>query len=343
MAVCAVAPGALADPRSNGPRPPGRVLDESHVVTRRAQLPRDQIQPLVPRQQWPVVPGHVVGLLVQSGPQPWGATYGYWGAPATDAARDEYVFTFEGSSPWAIYFPSDGRGRNFMRAWSVPTPQGAFATAGVAMFGRDTANAWGLRGRAHLVDVEVNSGRGGQRAQPHFVITSARVLDTTRLAVSPEDALVALRLRFDRMVATLGGDVARARAEIRSRAGAVPEQVGVAPTWYDGPRTLVVTMTLTANAQQPTGPARTETVACPECPCTPQGCAPCVPCTPTVRTVVPIATTSIQVAARYTVDRAGRLTEETLFSPSVQRAATITVQRIGPPQVMPSPTPVPQS
>jgi len=277
---------------------------------------------LVPFQTWPELPGRAVGLLMASGQQPWGGSINWTRGLEHDTARIEYRFLFDRSSPYAVYFVSDGRGFNYMRGWSVPTPGGGQSRhQGVAMFRPDTPNDLGLRRLAHLVEVEVNGGSGGKGI--HFVITGLRVLDGTRThPLHPDDVLVALRKRFD---ATLAGYRARTTAILyKARAGLpkdwkIPRraeaQIAVWPTWVEKDSVLEAVFVARAG-EAAQGPATETMRRCPPCPCTPDGkCAPCARCDPTPIVERPSRQYGWEVAATYRVDRSGRLSGETIYAP----------------------------
>ena len=165
----------------------------------RERIDRWTFAELIPLQRWAAVPGRVIGLLYAAGEQPWGTTYHHAGVAPTIPGRTEYRFVTGTSSPWALYFVSDGRGENFMQ---MP---GAERTYDVAMFRPDTPNGWGLERPAHLVELEVDGGRGGIADYVHFIATDARVLDGTE--GYPRDVtttLVALRDLLDARLAEDG-------------------------------------------------------------------------------------------------------------------------------------------
>ena len=179
----------------------------------------------------PDLPGRTTGVL-------W-ATSMYEGRDDC-VARDpndrvEYHFSRGSHSGYALYFPSDGRGFNFLRQWIVPLPDGTTTKYDAAKFRADTANAWGLHACAHLVELDVNDGRGGRGL--HFVATGVRVLDgTTAYPWSLARLLQELR------------DRGRALADehairfTRNERGPWREQVqfGMSPTWIDPPGGLDV-------------------------------------------------------------------------------------------------------
>jgi hypothetical protein len=206
---------------------------------------------LVPFQHWLPVPGRVVGLLFARGAQPWGGSLSYGRGSDTGTERTEYAFSFDRSSPYALYFASDGRGFNFLSDWGVPLPDGSTARYDAAMFGPETPDPWGLDRPAHLVELEVNDGRGGRGGPTglHFVVTGARVIDgSDECPVPAEQLLVDLRRRFDetarRHEADLGGWLADASPVRR---------VAVWPTWMRDDETIEALFVLDV-AAAPDGP-----------------------------------------------------------------------------------------
>lgn len=290
---------------------------ESHVVKKWGGF-----LSLIPFQTWPELGAHAVGLLMASGQQPWGGSINWTRGLEHGTSRVEYRFLFDRSSPYAVYFVSDGRGYNFMRGWSVPTPSGQPARhQGVAMFRPDTPNDYGLGKKAHLVDVEVNGGRGGKGI--HFVITKLRVLDGSKAyPLQPDGILVGLRNRFDATLASNRGRTKAILAKARASnpkdwklAGRPDPQIAVWPTWIEKESVLeVVFIARASEAAQ--GPPIETMRQCPKCPCTPDGrCAPCARCDPRPIVEHPSRQYGWEIAAKYRVDRRGRLVSETLYTP----------------------------
>ncbi|PRQ06661.1 hypothetical protein [Enhygromyxa salina] len=209
---------------------------------------------VIPSQRWPDVPGRVVGLLYQRGQQPWGEALHHAGAFLSDRdlKRTEYAFSTDGSSPYALYFLSpNGGGNNHISRWQVETP-GGVTHFDAAMFEASTPNSWGLQHPAHIVEIEVNQGRGGRGL--HFVATDLRVLDGhERIPADPTAQLVQVRERFDLLVNDNRPALKRMYAESSRRANAradeheqwvqaqffkatiehveASERVALAPTW----------------------------------------------------------------------------------------------------------------
>jgi len=97
-----------------------------------------------------------------------------------------YRFMQKTDSPVVVYFPSDGRGFNFMKDWQVPSTKNY--RLDVAQYSPTTPNPWGLVSDAHLVSVEVNGGRGAW-ADIHFVPSTTSILDKDEKAIQPAQRL----------------------------------------------------------------------------------------------------------------------------------------------------------
>ena len=276
---------------------------------------------LIPgNQHWPVRAGRLRGLLVASGAQDWGATLNWSGG--VGAGRGEYQFFAEGASAVAIYFASEGEGISFLREWSVPTPAGS-AAFDAAQFLPETPNPWGLSRSAHLVEVELNGGRGGQGI--HSVITDAQLLDgSVEYPIVVEESLLLARARFERWLALQ--EQARERL-VREQRSALPEGFAVKrsrertmlwPSWYDERGELEVLMAYTRREIAVGPERRSEERPCPPCPCDPRhGCAPCVQCVPDPhpRLVRDRRSLFLSVAAQYRFDRNGTLLHERRYTP----------------------------
>lgn len=302
----------------------GERLPQRHVVLagspdRRVVREWQNRADLVPFQVWPELPGRVVGVLWAAGPQPWGATVSHAGGFERHPSRTEYKFAADGSSPYALYFPSDGQGSNVLDHWSVPLPDGSHAVMAPrsAMFLPSTPNPWGLHRAAHLVEVEVNHGRGGHGHYIHFVATDVRVLDgTDAFAPHVDDVFVALRSRFDATLEEhqaeivehlssvqreLGDDVVRAPSE---------DVIAILPTWLTRENALEVLFYREVQFASEGAP-REEWSECPPCP---PG-APCMACDPQMIRRTPYTTYGYRFAIRYRVDPRGVLVTETIYAP----------------------------
>lgn len=304
-------------------------LDESRVVVTHEALATAAIE-RVPFQTWPAVPGHVVGLLYASGPQPWGSAFEHGRGLATSPDRTEYKFGFDRSSPFAEYFVSQGQGYNLLHNWNPSGPPHE-----AAMFLPGTPNPWGLSHIAHVVDLEVNDGQGAAANNIHFVVTNARVLDGTAAApLDPAAVLVSLRRRADTTVAAIqvqqAPRMAREEAAARAR-GAGPatgpnEVIGLWPTWVAADHALevVFVVTMTGSAAFPTQNVMQQ---CPRCPCArgPGGrvvCAPCVACNPRAMQITPRASWGWELVITDRVDASGHLVSERISGPRELPSAT---------------------
>lgn len=200
---------------------------------------------------------------------------GETGSSATPAA---YVFLHGSASADVPHVVVD-RAR-----WEERAAGGAWAAlAGTRPFGPEAASAFGATGPAHLLEVEVNGGRGrgAGSLDPHFVVTGARVLDGT-----PEfpwrlvDVLGALRAHYD---GCLGRSEPSLEAALgRGETGAAPRRArpgperrtradGVWATWDEERQTLVVLFETWVGSRRCW--TWTERVEGPSCP---KG-APCLP------------------------------------------------------------------
>ncbi|MFO0696889.1 MAG: hypothetical protein U0230_25175 [Polyangiales bacterium] len=149
------------------------------------------VEALAPCRRWPVLGERETGLLVPARTR-WGTLVAWspiMGQLVFSAGLDGYTFASRGWNPWLLYFPSSGEGQNFLRNWQRPLADGTIGHFDAASFGPTTPNRWGLSRPAHVVEVEVNGGRGGG-TDLHFVATEVRVLDRTReLPLDPVAAL----------------------------------------------------------------------------------------------------------------------------------------------------------
>ena len=309
-----------SDPPPGDPLPgvgPAPAVASAAIQTTPGLRPQSVVQwtrtDLVPFQQWRALPGNILGVVWMAGAQPWGAGYEHSATTSRDTRRDEYKFGVDGTSPYAVYFESDGRGFNFLQAWTG----GGRGTYDAAMFNHTTPNRWGLARRAHLVEVEVN-GRRGARAGIHFVVTGARVLDgTPTYPPHIDEVLVALRQRFDAVFANerpeLEGLYTAAVQNVGPRYAFGPptrEPVGVFPTWLSTARAIEVVFTAGVSGE---GVDRTYQPGARGCPPCPPG-APCVECNRMVADQPPTATVHAGFAIRYRVDARGLIVAETRYA-----------------------------
>jgi hypothetical protein len=200
-------PGHLAASPVEGALPPGGTLFDR-----------------IPQQGWPQLPGRAIGLLA-SQVGPWGAHAGWDPRLHRDGhsfGDGRYLFSSGASAPWVLYFESKQPvGMNHLKSWEVPLPGGAKGTYDADMLHPGVGKAWGLTAPAHLVEVEVNGGRGAASGI-HFVATAVEVVDrTTEYPIDPTLALGKARLRWDELVA--------------AQAGAVREQLALAATGAGAP------------------------------------------------------------------------------------------------------------
>lgn len=286
------------------------------------------VDSLYPRWVTPDLPGRAVGLLLSTA----------WWAAAPPNCRDrppedrvEYRFAHGKTSGYALYFPSDGRGFNFLPAWSVQLPfreieggqgQGGAFRIDAAMYRPDTANPWGLETCAHMVELEVNHGRGGTGI--HFIATALRIVDgTERFAGSAQGVLEALSARF---AADREGRRAVIDAALRQRARDLnppppepltPALLGDAPpqmvaTWDHARSELDVLLFERATGELSAHRGR-QTIPPVDCP---PG-APCAYRESGTFDLFTVWTITAEAAARYRVDHQARLVRETHFTPRV--------------------------
>ncbi|MCB9566651.1 MAG: hypothetical protein H6710_05460 [Myxococcales bacterium] len=274
------------------------------------------------------LPGRAIGLL-------WSVAWWSGGPPnCTDAPpeeRVEYHFSRGHDSHYALYFPSDGRGFNYLTGWSVELPLSAGGGrfhGDAAMFRADTPNPWGLGACAHLVEVEVNGGRGGQSI--HFIATALRQVEgTDAFAGNAQEVLEAL---IERLLGALAGEHARVdqaiaaqRGEARERGSDLsglprtldelpPAAPMVIATWLPEPGELDVRVRLRREASASRVVGREvirDTNSCPPG-------APCAHREQGTFETVATATLRVTVGARYRVDRRARLVSETFYAPQVE-------------------------
>jgi hypothetical protein len=318
-----VTQGVLSDPLPNDtlavlmPQPPLPSVSISAAPGLRFAVVAQWTQAdLVPFQEWHELPGTVTGLIWMAGPQAWGAGYEHFGGPSQQGDRDEYKFGVDGTSPYAVYFVSDGRGYNYLTNWSGGG-RGAFDAA---MFDCDTPNAWGLSRRAHVVEVDVN-GRQGAPPGVHFVVTNARVLDgTSAFPPRADEVLLALRRRFDAVLADerpeldgLYASAARAAGGEYSFGARTNDPIGVFPTWRRDAQAMEVVFTAGSSGVG-RGPSTQGMDQCPHCP---PG-APCMRCDPSSFQLTPTAVVKVTFAVRYRVDARGLIVAETRYAGRVE-------------------------
>lgn len=303
---------APATPTTPEPTPPVPVVLVRPPPEARERIDRWTFAELIPLQRWAAVPGRVIGLLYAAGEQPWGTTYHHAGVAPAIPGRTEYRFVTGPSSPWALYFVSDGRGENFMQM------RGAERTYDVAMFRPDTPNRWGLGRPAHLVELEVDGGRGGIADYVHFIATDARVLDGTEGSLRDvTTTLVALRDLFDAQLAEDGfeadaseigavfhADVAALEARTADGTDAgTHTTIASHPTWDADTHRLVVLF------------FATRFVAREVVREVPWSCPPRAPCAPPRPPEPETHRGGVQLAIRYEVDATDTVVRETTYAP----------------------------
>lgn len=191
-------------------------------------------------------------------------------------------------------------------------------TYDVAMFRADTPNEWGLGRPAHLVELEVDGGRGGIADYVHFIATDARVLDGTE-GYLPDvtETLIALRRLFETRLEEEGfeddgsaiGAVFRADVEALLARTADGTDAGTHataathPTWDADAHRLVVLLFATRFVARRTERAH------------PWSCPPGAPCAPPRPPEVEIHRGGVQLAIRYEVDPTNTVVRETSYAP----------------------------
>ncbi len=316
LAACVVQPAQPTTPEP-APKPkPGPVATYDGEV----RSETGSVMDVIPYQHWINVPSYVVGILYEAGAQEWGGSIGHTRNPHTATRRNEYKFSFDGTSPYALYFESDGRGENYLTGWGVPVPGQKYEQFDAAMFDSATENDWGLERKAHLVELEVNNGKGGGGL--HFVVTDARVLDgTDGFPLDTTAVLVNLRRRFDTELEARRDELSDRMAESKQRAEDKvvgerhPEkarpaaQVAIWPSWHREDRRLSVTFVYLAGGTiDETIPAKD--VKHPDCP---PG-APCVDWGPP-QPQPASHHYGVEMGATFEVDASGGVTALTIYEP----------------------------
>ncbi len=265
---------------------------------------------LVPFQDWPPVELGTEGLLYV--PEAWGAAID-WGLGVREIGLQTYWFSFDRSSPFAVYFASNGEGENFIPDWSVPVSNGeGTATFDAAMFTPETENIWGLSRKAHVVRVEPNAGKGGVGL--HFVATDVEVLDSEPgYLKDPVAVLDKLRNDFDAAVAALSAEMDTQMKEASDAAnpgkGATPvgddlvKVVALWPTWLQAERHLQATFIFRWQRAW----EHTEHVV-PEAPYCPDGASCPQPEPPYDARILHVF--GIETATVYEVDSSGSIVSE---------------------------------
>ncbi len=190
----------------------------------------------------------MTGILFAHFSEAYGAALAWSRGPSGGPPPAAYWFSSDGSSPYALYFPSSGEGENYLEDWTVNLASGESATYDAAMFTPETPNPWGLTADAHLVTLEVNDGRGSDGGL-HFIATDVTVLDgTAAVPMDVVEVMASAAQDFDARVASLDAELDAELALARD-ATAPPadaeftptESQGVWPTWYPESSTLALT------------------------------------------------------------------------------------------------------
>jgi hypothetical protein len=296
----------------------------------------------IPFQRWAPLPGKKVGLLVAVNSD-WGTLIG-WGKGLSLQASGQRVYWFlaDGDSPRALYFESKGEGENFLENWSVPLPDGQPAAHyDAAMYGPATVNRYGLGEDAHLVEIEVNGGRGAPGNYLHFVATDVKVLDGSDThPVRAREALAQSSTAFRALVNgqrktiddTMAGAAAVAGKPFGPEKTAIGE--GVFPTWSSQDDTLRVLYVRHERRSSTHTEIRRRAYPCkkyrpppsppgggggavgPEAPLSlPGGTLLRCPA-PHDEAVSVTKSYGVEVAAEYVFDRTGRLVEVVEYAPA---------------------------
>lgn len=269
-------------------------------------------------QGQPALPGRARGLLAS-------VTY-FSGADCHARTRErvEYMFSNVANSHYALYFPSTGAGFNFLQGWQVPLPDGSRAFYDAAMFGADDGLP-GLHACAHLVELEVNDGRGGVGL--HFVATAVEVIDD-QYGMDVARVLDELRERFAATVSQHEtelqrryADGQRVAAELQLGAR-VDEPLQLTPRWSERDSTLELLATARGRAVG-SRLLGSETIAPIECP---PG-APCAYRETGTFDLIDELTVTHELAATYRVDDCGTLIDERIYTPRVEISHGQTRQR----------------
>jgi hypothetical protein len=262
------------------------------------------IAALIPFQAWPPLPGHAVGIVFASGRQPWGGSIDHLRGVDINPQQQAYMFMADGSSPYAVHWHVKGGGPKVSPGYEVcvslkPTTTARFDAA---YFQPGDRNTYGLHRRAHIVDLEINGGRGSCGGSD-FVVTAAKILDgTPDVPFDAEHVLLDLRRMFDERVkeheaglhAAMVEDKRVLEREKRERS------IGILPSWRTHERELSVLFVLRDLHEGWIGMSRPaqELFAHP------------------MRRPPERIARGAAMAVRYTVDHTGRVVGEELFLPS---------------------------
>lgn len=274
----------------------------------------------IPYQEWPALPGRTIGLMAALSPS-WGPNPGWtrqpWPVERGRGGNAWWYFMSGGHSPWASYWDhrDDPAAKVQLDQWQVPLADGTIARYDAVQYQLGERNPWGLSDEAHLVEIEINDGRGSKPSYLHFVITDARVVDgSDAYPIRVADTLRDARKRWDAYVAAEEQTVA-ARLDEANRAAAgepygeetTEAQEAVFPTWDADRAELRVLF----YQQVMRSSHRFEPVQSRHCP---EG-APCM--REPERPEVLRRTYGVELGLELVWDRRGKLVRGTYFTPSV--------------------------
>ena len=134
LSACVVQPVESTTPEPASKQRPGPSAHYDGEV----RSETGSVMEVIPFQRWSNVPSYVVGILYEAGAQEWGGSIGHGRNAHTGTGRNEYKFSFDGTSPYALYFESDGRGENYLTGWGVPVPGQKYEQYDAAMFDSST-------------------------------------------------------------------------------------------------------------------------------------------------------------------------------------------------------------
>jgi hypothetical protein len=200
-----------------------------------------------PWQQWSSFKSTGRGILVTSNGK-WGPILDWTkniGGSKPSSHNSPYWFLANGNSPTVVYFPSKGEGFNFLQDWQIHTFSGVIRFD-AAQFTPETSNGFGLNAEAHLVEFELNRGRGGGGI--HFVMTNVKILDgTDEYPIVPVQALDSAAARWESWLADETSSIDALLAKAAGTVPGEPEETHsdaiertMFPTWYDHERFLRV-------------------------------------------------------------------------------------------------------
>jgi hypothetical protein len=270
-----------------------------------AQLQPAAARPLGARAQ---------GVLQMPGEYPWGVHYepGFPWEWARSEKSSQYRLIIGSDEHCVPYFPAPpGTAESFpFRAPESGPGSGPAVRHSVARNPVAAVRGYGAVNQAHLVEVEVNGGRGATGSS--FVVASLRVIDgTSEVPWVLTDQLLRLRRRFDAAVRSHGRQLEAALTKAKRARAAQPggtilreletfELVIFEPTWDPSDRRLTVFF----------GHKRQGGFWIRSAPPARQGNVKHAPAPPE-RGVSYLAA----MGARYVVDASGALREEEIFPP----------------------------